>query len=160
MVRFMKKISGKVGLPPGALVHIGEKKAGKAKIKVMEYDEGHMEEKDLPSMQECLPYLAKPGNTWINIEGIHDVEIIGKAGEIFNLHPLVLEDILNTNQRPKMDDFEDYLFISLKMLTYDAEESQLNMENLSLVLGSDFVASFQESEGDVFDPIRENKVAG
>ena len=155
MVRFMGRISQKVGLPPGSLVHIGEIKAEKAGIQIIDYDEANLEERDLGSIEECLPYLTRPTTTWINVDGIHDVEIIGKTGGIFHLHPLILEDILNTEQRPKMDDFEDYLFISLKMLIYDTEENRLMMENISLVLGAHFIISFQESEGDVFNPVRE-----
>ena len=155
MVRFMKKRSKKVGLPPGALVHVGEKKEEKAKIRIIDFDERNLEEKDLDSIEACLPYLAKPSRSWINIDGIHDVEIIGNVGELLHLHPLVLEDILNTDQRPKMDDFEDYLFITLKILSYDTGESALHMENMSLVLAPHCVLSFQEAKGDVFDPIRE-----
>lgn len=155
MVRFMGKISKKVGLPPGSLVHIGEIKAERVRIQIIDYDEEDIAERDLGSVEECLPYLTRPTTTWINIDGIHDVELIRKTGEIFDLHPLILEDILNTEQRPKLDDFEDYLYISLKMLSYDTETNRLITENLSLVLGSNFIISFQESEGDVFNPVRE-----
>ncbi|MFZ7112712.1 MAG: magnesium/cobalt transporter CorA [Desulfatiglandales bacterium] len=155
MVRFMGKISKKVGLPPGSLVHIGEIKAERVRIQIIDYDEEDIAEQDLRSVEECLPYLTRPTTTWINIDGIHDVELIRKTGEIFDLHPLILEDILNTEQRPKLDDFEDYLYISLKMLSYDTETNRLITENLSLVLGSNFIISFQESEGDVFNPVRE-----
>jgi magnesium transporter len=155
MVRFMKKSSKKAGMPPGSLVHIGEKKTERVRIRVIMYDEESMEEKDLDSIDECFQYIGRSGKTWINIDGIHEVGIIEKIGHNLHLHPLVLEDILNTDQRPKLDDYEDYLFICAKMLTYDSENSRLNVENISLVLSSDYVISLQEVEGDIFDPIRE-----
>ena len=155
MVGFLKKSSKKAGMPPGSLVHIGEKKAEQVRIRVILYDEESLEEKDLNSIDECFQYIGQSRKTWINIDGIHEVGVIEKIGQALQLHPLVMEDILNTDQRPKLDDYEDYLFICGKMLTYDSENSRLNMENISLVLSPDYVISFQEVEGDIFDPIRE-----
>jgi magnesium transporter len=155
MPRFMKKISKKTGLPPGTLIHVGEKKTEKVRIRVMAYDEENLEEKDLDTIEECFPYLKKPTITWINIDGLHEVDVIDKIGKHFGLHPLVLEDILHTNQRPKVEDFEDYLFITSKMLSYDDKMNQVHAEQFSLVLGTHYMISFQEEEGDVFNPIRE-----
>jgi magnesium transporter len=155
MLTFWKKMSRKAGLPPGTLVHVGEKKVEEVRIQVIDYDEGHIEERELTKIEEAFPYREKPTVTWINLHGLHDVDMIAKIGERFGLHPLVLEDILNTDHRPKMDDFEDYLFISLKMLMYDQEEGLLNTENVSLILGPHFVISFQEKKGDVFEQVRE-----
>ena len=155
MLRLIKHISRKSGLSPGALVHIGDKKIEKVRIRFMDYDEGSFEEKDLERIEECFPYKDTQTVSWINIDGLHDVDIIAKIGEHFELHPLVLEDILNTEQRPKMEDFDDYLFISLKMLTYTEQEKLLQIEHVSIILGRNHVLSFQEGEGDVFEPIRE-----
>jgi len=155
MLRKIKKRSNKAGLPPGTLIHIGEKITEKVKITVIDYDEKNFQEKEIKTIKECLPFKDKPNITWINIDGIHQVDIIGKIGEYFNLHPLVLEDILNTNQRPKMEDFEDYIFIVLKMLYYDEKDNEVKSEQVSLILGSNFVISFQEQEGDVFNYVRE-----
>jgi len=155
MVRFTDKTSKKAGLPPGTLVHIGEKRAEKVRIRLMNYHEGHFEERDLSSVEECLPYKDKDSVTWINIDGIHQVEMVEKIGRHYDLHPLVLEDILNTNQRPKMEDYEDYLFIILKMISYDEAQRLLHVEQVSVVVGRRFVISFQESEGDVFESVRE-----
>ncbi len=154
MVRFMKRVSKKVGLSPGTLVHIGEKKIEQVRIRVIDYDEQHIEERDVKTIEECLPYKDTPGTTWINIDGLHETDVIEKIGKHFNLHPLILEDILNTDQRPKMDDHDEYLFLTLKMLTYE-EEGQLKVESISLVLGPNYLLSFQEGEGDVFEPVRE-----
>ncbi len=155
MAKLMEKRSKKVGLPPGTLVHTGEKKTGQVKITLVDYDEGHFEEKEIRSVDECLPYKDKPTVTWINVDGIHDTEIIEKLGNGFGLHPLVMEDILHTGQRPKMDDYSDYIYIVLKMLYHD-KNMEIDEEQVSLILGSNFVISFQEDkEGDVFNPVRE-----
>ncbi|MCP8306545.1 MAG: magnesium/cobalt transporter CorA [archaeon] len=155
MKKIFKKRSKKTGLPPGTLIHIGEKKIEKARITIIDYDEAQFQEKEAKKVEECFPYKDQPTVTWINVDGIHDVEIIEKIGNHFNLHPLLLEDILNTEQRPKMEDFEDYVFFVLKMLYYDEKENKIKVEQISLVLASNFVISFQESEGDVFNPVRE-----
>jgi len=155
MVRFMKRVSKKVGLSPGTLVHIGEKKTEQVRIRIIDFDDQHIEERDLGAIEECFPYKDTLGTSWINIDGLHEISVIEKIGQHFNLHPLVLEDILNTDQRPKMDDHEEYAFLTLKMLTYDDGDHQLKMENVSLILGSTFVITFQEVEGDIFASVRE-----
>jgi len=116
MPRSIKKISRKAGLPPGTLVHIGEKKAEKVRITVIDYDEARFEEKEVGQIEECFPFKETPTVTWINIDGLHEPEVIEKLGEHFSVHPLILEDIVNTGQRPKMEDLEEYLFVVLKML--------------------------------------------
>jgi magnesium transporter len=155
MTRFIKKVSKKIGLSPGTLVHIGKKKIEKVKIRIIDYDETQFQEKEAETIEECFPFKEKPTVTWINIDGIHDVKIIEKIGKHFNVHPLVLEDILNTGQRPKMEDFDDYMFIVLKMLYFDEGDEEIKAEQISLILGSNFVISFQERQGDVFNPLRE-----
>jgi magnesium transporter len=155
MQRLIKKRSPKVGLPPGTLVHIGEKKVEKARITIMDYDETNLEEKEAKTIEESYPFKDKPTVTWINIDGLHEVEIIEKLGSHFGLHPLLLEDILNTDQRPKMEDYGDYIFVVLKMLYPGENKDEIEAEQVSLILGSNFVISLQESEGDVFNPIRD-----
>jgi magnesium transporter len=145
----------KPGLPPGTLIHVGEKKIEKIRIRVIDYDEEHMEERDLDTIDECIPYKDKPTVTWINIDGLHEVDVIEKIGINFGLHPLVLEAIVHTEQRPKMEDFEDYIFIITKMLSYDENENQLQAEQFSLVLSHNYILTFQERVGDVFEPVRE-----
>jgi magnesium transporter len=134
---------------------VGEKKIEKTRIRVIDYDEAGIEEREPAATEECLPYKDTPTVTWVNIDGLHEVDLIQKIGDGFGLHPLVLEDIVNTGQRPKMEDFEDYLFLIVKMLTYDDEEGVVKAEQFSLVLGPRYVISFQEKVGDVFEPIRE-----
>jgi len=153
MAKLIRKVSKKKGLPPGSLIHVGEKKEEKIKISIIDYDEKQHQEKVIERIEECFPFKDKPTVTWVNIDGIHNTGIIEKMGKHFNLHPLLLEDILNTDQRPKIEDFDGYLFIVLKMLYYQEEE--VNSEQVSLIIGSNFVISFQEKEGDVFNPIRD-----
>jgi len=153
--KFIKRISKTAGLSPGALVHVGKKKIEKARIRIIDYDESQLNEKEAKKIEECFPFKEKPTVTWINIDGLHQVDIIEKIGKHFDVHPLVLEDIVNTGQRPKMEDLDNYIFVVLKMLYYDEEKSEVTAEQLSLILGSNFVISFQERVGDVFNPIRE-----
>jgi magnesium transporter len=125
------------------------------KITIIDYDEEKFQEKEVETIDEVFPFSDKSTATWINLDGIHQVDNIEKIGKHFKIHPLVLEDIMNTGQRPKMEDFNNYLFLVLKMLSYDEEENETKIEQVSLILSSNYVISFQESEGDVFEPIRE-----
>ncbi|MFC1910510.1 magnesium/cobalt transporter CorA [Chloroflexota bacterium] len=155
MQRLIKKRSHKAGLPPGTLIHIGERNAEKVKIKIIDYDEAQFIEKEAKTIEESFPFKDQPTVTWINIDGLHEVKIIEKLGSQFGLHPLLLEDILNTDQRPKMEDYGDYIFVVLKMLYPDENRVKIEAEQVSLILGSNFVISLQEREGDVFDPVRD-----
>ncbi|HUW18001.1 MAG TPA: magnesium/cobalt transporter CorA [Sedimentisphaerales bacterium] len=155
MAKVSRKRSAKAGLPPGTLVHIGERKTEQVRITVIDYDEANFQEKQVASIEECFEFKATPTVTWINIDGLHQVDIIDKLGRQFELHPLILEDILSTGQRPKFEDFESYAFIVLKMLSYNGEKYRVEAEQVSMVLGSNFVLSFQESIGDVFDQVRD-----
>ena len=156
MPRFVKMRSKKAGLPPGSLVHIGEKKGDKAKVAILDYDEAHVQEKEVETIEECFVFKDQPTVTWIDVDRIDHVETIEKLGGCYGLHPLVLEDILNTDQRPKMEEYDPYSFIVLKMLYYRDQSGQVDAEQVSLILGKNFVLSFQEGkEGDVFGPLRD-----
>jgi len=150
-----RKRSEKRGLPPGTLVHIGERKAEKVRITIIDYDETQFQEKEVETIEECFPFKDTQTVTWINIEGLHQLEIIDKIGKHFTIHPLVLEDIANTEQRPKMEDFDDYIFLILKMLYFEEDENAVKAEQVGLILGSNFVISFEEGAVDVFNPVRE-----
>jgi len=125
------------------------------KITVIDYDESHYQYKEVTSADECQVFRDKPTITWINVEGIHRPETLEKIASCFNLHPLILEDIGDVEQRPKMEDLENYIYVVLKMLSYDVENAEIEIEQISLVVGHNFVISFQETVGDVFDPIRD-----
>lgn len=119
------------------------------------YGQNNFEEKEVKNIEECFPYKDNGHISWINVDGIHQTEVIEKLGKQFGLHPLVLEDIVNTEQRPKMEDYGDYLYIVLKMIYLNNQADLIMSEQVSLVLGKDLVISFQERAGDVFEPIRE-----
>ncbi|MBN1833748.1 MAG: magnesium/cobalt transporter CorA [Deltaproteobacteria bacterium] len=155
MLKFIKRSAKKTGLAPGTLVHVGERKVEKIRIRTIEFDEQAINEREFETIDECLPLQEKHTVNWINIDGLHDVSVVEEIGNRFGLHSLVMEDILHTDQRPKMEDFEDYIFIVAKMLSFDQERNELKAEQLSLVLGRNYVVTFQERAGDVFEPVRE-----
>ena len=145
----------KVGLPPGTLVYTGEKKVDSVRITVIDYGEEEFVERQVASVEECFVFRTRPTVTWINVDGLHDVKVVEKLGKAFDLHPLILEDVVSTRQRPKFEDYERNLFVVLKMLSYDDGSHSVQSEQVSLILGSGFVISFQERVGDVFDFVRE-----
>jgi magnesium transporter len=155
MTRLARGRSRKFSLPPGTMVHIGEKTTEAPKITVMEYDEAGCREKEAPTIEAALPLKGKPAETWINVSGLNHLEVIENVGRQFNLHPLVLEDIVNTEQRPKMEDFGDYLFIVLKLVSYDDKTGELKMDQISLILLENAVISFTENGQEFFNPVRE-----
>ncbi|MFH1549312.1 MAG: magnesium/cobalt transporter CorA [Planctomycetota bacterium] len=155
MARFIKKRASKVGLPPGSPVHIGEKRTEEVGISLIDYDEKQFAEKAIERIEDSFPFKDKPTVTWINIDGVHRTDNIEKIGDNFGLHPLTREDIVNTGQRPKMEDFGSYIYFTLKMLMFDEDEAEVKAEQVSLILGNNFVISFQEQPGDVFEAVRQ-----
>jgi magnesium transporter len=155
MARFFKNREANKGLPPGTSVFIGDKKAENIRIRVIDFDKTGLEEQELRDIKEGAKYKESRTVTWINIDGLHDLDAINKLGKAFDLHSLLLEDILNTGQRPKMEDFDNCLLIVLKMLRYNDEKQMVISEQLSMIIGSAFLITFQERVGDVFDPVRE-----
>jgi len=155
MPRFIKKRSTKIGLPAGSMIHVGEKKVDKVSIDLIDYDIDHFESRPLLTIEDAFPFKETPTVTWLNISGLHEVDILEKIGNHYEIHPLVLEDILNTDQRPKAESYDDYFFIVLKMIRYDDANEKLIIEQVSIVQGNNFVITFQEFAGDVFQPIRE-----
>jgi magnesium transporter len=155
MSRHRHKLSKKVGMPPGTLHLNGEPRAGPVSIAVIDYDAEHFEERKVGAIEECFPYRDTGTVTWINIDGLANTEAIEKIGRHFSIHPLILEDLLNTDQRPKMEDLEDYLYLNLKMLMLPEGSREIKVEHVSLIIGKNYLISFQEDIGDVFDPVRE-----
>jgi len=149
-----KKISKKKALGPASVVYIGKKKTAEVGITIIDYNENEFQKKEVKKVEECFPFKEKDSITWINIDGVHNTDIIEKIGEYFGIHPLILEDIGDTTQRPKVEDFDDYIFIAIKMLYYNSK-GEIQAEQVSLILGKNYVISFQETKGDVFDPVRE-----
>lgn len=151
----MKKSSEKAGFSPGTLVHVGEKKTDKTRIRIIDYDPDQIREKEVTQIEECFPFKDKPSITWINIDGLHEPEVVEKIGSWFDVHPLILEDILHTGTRPKIEGFDNFIFIVFKMLYYDEKEGDIRDEQFSIILGTNFVISFQERQGMVFNPLRD-----
>ncbi len=121
---------------------------------LINYDEFHFEEKELVSIEDCFEYKNKPSITWINIDGLYETELVEKLGRYFDLHPLTLEDISSSDQRPKVEDFTNYIFIILKMLYFDGETNKTVSEQLCIVVTQNILITFQEKPGDIFDLIR------
>ena len=144
-----------VGLAPGTLIHVGEQKVEQSSISYLDYDNDSLTSEADVSLEQCLKLKASSTTSWINLDGIHDVADVDAFGKAFDLHPLALEDILNTGHRPKIEEFDTYLLIILKMLAFDEQSNQIQAEQISIVLTDNNVLSFQERPGDVFDGVRD-----
>lgn len=145
----------KPGSSPGTIVHTGAKKVENVRVSFIDYDRSGLREHQMDRIEECFPLRDLQTVTWINVDGLHDVALIESLGRHFGLHPLVLEDIAAVNQRPKMEEYDDYLYLVPRVLAFDDERKQVLHEQLSVVLGTNFVLTFQERIGDAFDAVRE-----
>jgi magnesium transporter len=157
-MKLVQKRSKKSGLPPGTLVHIGERKAEKVTITTFHYSRTGCEEQQLEQSDRLMAPVDE-SVLWINVGGVHKVEVVEAIGKQFSLHPLLLEDVANTDQRPKLDDYEAYVFLVMKMLSL-TDRQEIAVEQVSLVLGRNYVLSFQENGTDVFQPVRERLRGG
>ncbi len=154
MKKVMRNLSKTIGQPAGTLQHIGEQKTDFPAITVFGYDADHEFHMPLKSIAECGALKDKQKVLWVNIDGLHDVSVIEAVGKLFDIHPLTLEDILHTEQRSKIEDFERYLFLVFRALDQDPQTGEITEEQMSLVIGSNFVLTFQEKPGDMFDALR------
>jgi magnesium transporter len=157
-MKLVQKRSKKTGLPPGSLVHIGERKSEQVTVTVFQYSSATLEERQVEQLDRLSP-PADESVIWINVGGVHRVEVVETLGRQFSLHPLLLEDVANTDQRPKLDDYESYIFVVMKMLSLTGR-NEIAFEQVSLVLGRTYVLSFQENGTDVFQPVRERLRGG
>lgn len=149
----MNRYQKKTGLPPGSLIYVGTKNSGEITNKKINYNKLQFQEEQNIGIEQMQIHKEEE-MTWVNINGVHDPDYIEKICNNFDIHPLIMEDIMNTDQRTKIEDYGDYLFIVLKMLKYDYQEEKIEVEQLSLIQGEDYIISFQEIEGDVFDYVR------
>jgi magnesium transporter len=155
MARFLndrQKASGKI---PGSLIHLGTKKIEKSLIRLINFTNDNFIEKEEQKMDDCVPYISENTVTWISAYGLHDAEMIQKLGELFEIHGLLLEDMLNTDQRPKITETEKLLIIILKILDFNEKTKELSSEQISLILDDNYLITLQEKEGHYFDSIRE-----
>lgn len=155
MPRFYKKVSTKIGLPPGTLVHVGDRAPAKTRIQLFEYSEEYLKEEKIENIERCFPSRDNAYVSWINMDGLGQIDLIEKIDDHFGIHPLVLEDIVSTGQRPKLEEYDNYIYIVIKMLYVEPKTGDINTEQVSLILGPNYVLSFQEREGDVFDHVRD-----
>lgn len=152
MSKLKQRKNTKTGAPPGTVIYNGAEQTGRVKITLIEYNETDLIEKDFYDLSECLESVDNKMVKWINVDGIHQVELIEAIGKRFNIHPLTLEDIVNTSQRAKFEDYDNYVVSIMKMIDY---EKEIRSEQLSVVLMEGMVVSFQEANGgDAFDLIR------
>jgi len=158
MLRNLRPSARKAGLPPGTPVHVGEQVDQDVTVSVTDYDPENYSFTLCTPVQakDCAIYRKTPSVTWINIDGLFRVEVIEKICNDFLIHPMIQEDILNTTQRPKVDVFDDYLFIVIKMhsVADQANRAGLDLEQISFLLGANFLITFQERQSPVFDQVR------
>ena len=155
MRKFIPRIFSKTGAAPGTLAHIGELKEAKTGITLVNYSSDRLDEQQYDTIEEALASIDSSMTTWLNIDGVHETEIIEKIGRHFNINALTLEDIVHTGQRPKLEQYEDYLYLVLNMLHLDQDGDEIRSEQVSLVLKKNLLISLQEAHGDVFKPVRE-----
>lgn len=156
MSRIAPKRSRKAGLPPGTPVHLGERKSETTRLTLLHYNEQQAVVTEMKTARECLAMRDRPGVSWINVTGLHEVETLTQFSEASGLHPLVIEDILNTDQRPKLEDYGEYLYIVIKRLGDGAPANEISAEQISLILGKNLVISFLESDSGVFNGVKDS----
>lgn len=154
MAEKQQRQSGKAGLPPGTLVHLGRKSSDPVMISVIDFEHDHYQSVTCDTPQDCFPFRDQKTISWINVDGLHDTKAIAAIGEHFGLHSLMLEQVLNTNHRPSFEDYGDYFFFSLKMHGMSKNGKSIVSEQVSFVVGDRWVISFQEQRGDIFDDLR------
>lgn len=145
--------SKKPGQAPGTLLFTGEKRLENVLMHLYDYDVEHLSEHDLSEIDDSKPYLDSPSKTWINVCGLHDIEKLKEIWDYFNLHPLIQEDILNTQQRPKIEEYADHMFFVLRMMSIADDTGELKVEQVSIVLSPNSVLSFQEDDFPIYEPV-------
>jgi magnesium transporter len=154
MARFLKSNEKTVGLSPWTPVFVGNKKLDSSIIRIFDYDRNSLKELDIQNPNDVGRFLETETVTWISIYGLHDIEMIMAIGELCGIHPLILGDIVNTGQRPKMEEYDHYIYLVLKMLQFDQKAEMVNSDQFSIILGENFLISFQEKPLDIFAPVR------
>jgi magnesium transporter len=155
MLRHYKRVSGKVGLSPGTLVKTDQTYSVPSKVTVITYNQATISEKANVPIADALLPANDAVVTWIHVDGIQGTSTIEAIGKHFNLHPLVLEDVVTSGQRPKLEDYGDYLFITINMLSMDEQSREVRSDELSLLFGSNFVLTLHDTAKDIFEPVRE-----
>ena len=154
MSRLSRNITRKIGLPPGSLIYTGRKKIDKLHLSIIDYGPDHVDVTESHEIESCFPFYKTPTTTWITITGLHETEKIESLSSHFGIHPLVSEDILNIHQRPKVDFFDDYIFITLKIVNFKTDIRRIGIDQVSLILGKGYVIQFQEEPETLFDALK------
>ena len=149
-----KRYSQKVGQPPGTLAYLGEEPTEPVRITIIDYDETRLQEEEVQTVAACVPFIDTETVTWIQIEGIHETNIIEEIGTHFGVNSLILEDLMRPTHLPKIEIYEDHVFILLKSLDYDPTSLSVSREQISLIIGENFVISLQENRGELFASIQ------
>ncbi len=156
ITRLVRRQRKKPGLPPGTIVHTGEQKVEVVRISAFDFaGEKCTEIKDVEDITSVLDLRDSPTVTWVNIDGLHDTDLIEKIGLHYGFHPLVLEDVVHVGQRPKLEEYDDYLYLVLYQLEWRGEDAMVTEEQVSMIIGPNYVFSFQERPGDDFETVRE-----
>jgi magnesium transporter len=155
MARLIKKHKQEIGISPDELIFWGEKKIDQVLLRVIDYDAKNLVEDNIKSAIEVLKYQEKDSVTWLNIDGLHDTVIMEEIADTFHLDHLIIADVMNTQARPKVQEYDNCILVSIKMLQLDEKTNLCSVENLSLILTKSVLISFQERKGDVFEPVRE-----
>lgn len=153
--KILRRRAKKVGLPPGSIIYTGNIPEQEIEISIMDYDSNELKEIKHATLEDCLKYLNTPSTTWIEICGIHDSKVVEAIGKRFNLHSLLLEDIVTSGQRAKLDDYKENIYIVLRLLRYCEEKDSTEDEQISLILGPNYVISFCETKQDFYEPVKE-----
>jgi len=153
-IKRKKKSYKATNLPPGTMAYRGKKQSSVTQIEIIDYDRNVHNVKSSENILDAFDFQDSGHTTWVNINGLNNIKDIETVGKHYGIHPLTLEDIVNTNQRPKIDEFENHLYLVFKMLYFN-DQNELQNEHLSMIAGKDYILTFQESDGDVFDDLRE-----
>ena len=153
--RFVQRRSQKPGAPPGLLLHTGPRKVEEVRVWLFEYDGERLKERAVEDVADAFPIRDNPPVGWVNVDGLHDTEMLGRLRDHFGVHLLTMEDVVTVGQRAKMEEYEGYILFVLPMFSFDEETLTVNAEQLSLILGPTWVLTFQERIGDAFEPVRE-----
>jgi magnesium transporter len=155
MARFIKKQKQDIGRSPDELWFRGEKKIDEVLLRVIDYNAEDMKEDTLSKVSEIKKYQNSGSVTWFNIDGLHNTALMEEIADVFEFDNLILADVMNTTARPKMEEFDNCILISIKMLKMDEASELISVENLSLIMTEDVLITFQEKKGDVFEPVRD-----
>ena len=155
MARFLNNRHKALGKIPGELIHLGKKRIDTPRLRIIDFTLDKLVERELDSLDDCLPYLTEETVSWLNIYGLHDAGLIQRLGEMFDIHPLLLEDMLNTGQRPKIAETDKLMIVILKILSYEENTNKLHADQISFILDDNYLITLQEKEGAHFEAIRE-----